>query len=370
LAQFIVDSVLVTLLGAGLWLLARYAGPAIAAAGEAPLWQFLRPIHPALFALVPLAAGLGTGSLRAVPARRRFYRYAAVPLGVAVGAVAVATGAAVYATIMRMAPDAAFIFLAAMSVLAAFAVGIASVCMFLLGDSIVDSARKAVQESTDSADKRTLRKYDAAAARLATQLERTERAFRQLLTQADDARHPLTSLLNGAADTLANDRPRRLGSKAVRAALALAAAIVITGAWTAATTLAVVTAFTLLPEAVTLSHLATAAATAAATFGLCSLGSFLPPALLERHRTNAIATGLAAAVAIVTLVGMLTMGPGTGWVAAGGAIAALALSFRLPESIRATTTAAVIVACGALAVVLWPVALASAALRGGAADRS
>jgi hypothetical protein len=253
-----------------------------------------------------------------------------------------------------------------MSVMAAFAVGMASVSLFLLGDSIVDSSRKAVQQSSDLIDKQTLRKYDAAAARLATQLERTEQAFRQLLTQADDARHPLTSLLNSAADTVAGDRSRRHRSTSIRAALGLAAAIAITVLWIASTALAVVTAFTLLPSGASWSHLAFAAATSAATAGLCTLGSVLPPGLLERHRHHDVAIGIATAVAAVTLIGILITGGGSVWLAAGGATAALVLSFRLPESFRATRIAAVIVAAGALAVILWPVTLASA----GEADRA
>jgi molecular chaperone DnaJ len=364
LAEFVVDSVLVTCLGAGLWLLVWYAEPAIAAAGQAPWWALLRQVHPASVAVLPILAGLGTGALRVVTPRRWVQRLVALPLGVAVAAAAAATGAAMYATAMRVAPAADYILVAAMSVIAAFAVGIAPAFLFILGDTIVDSARKAVAESSDRVDRRTLRKYDVATARLATHLEGTERAFRELLTQADDARHPLTSLLNGAAETLAGDRHRRPRSTAVRAALALAGSIGVTAVWIAATALAVVTAFSLFPEAATWSRLATAATAAA----LCAIGSLLPAVLLERHRNRGVTTALATAVAVLALAGTLTSASDpAGFLAAAAAIAALALSFRLPESVRATNIAAVIVASWTLALVLWPVTLAHAVLRKGAA---
>lgn len=367
LAEFVVDGVLVIGLGAGLWFLAWYAAPAIAGAGDAPWWVLMQKIHPGFVALVPLIAGLGAGAVRAMTVKQWLQRCAALPLGLAVGAAAAMTGTAMYATAMRMAPEADFILLATMSVMAAFAVGIAPIFLFLLGDSIVDSARLAISESSELADRRTLRKYDAAAARLATQLESTERAFRQLLTEAEDARHPLTSLLESAADTLAADRHRRPRATAVRAAVALAGSVAVTIVWIAATALAVVTAWTLLPEASNWARFATAAATA----GLCAVGSLLPPALLERHRrTSDVTTALVTVAAVLALIAVVTggLGAAAGWFAAGGATAALVLSFRLPESIRATTIAAVIAGAGALATVLWPVALAYGALRGDIAD--
>jgi hypothetical protein len=350
--EFVIDSLLALGLGAGLWLLAWYAAPAIAAAGKDLWWDILRRIDPASFALVPLVAGIGAGALRAVTARRGI-QVSAVPLWIAVGAAVIATGAAVYATVMHIAPAGDFVVRAGMSGAAALGAGVVPVSLFLLGNSIVDRVRMSAQDSSD-----------VATARLATHLEGTERAFRQLLTQADDARHPLTSLLNGAADTLTADGHRRLRSVGFRAALALASSIVVTMVWIAATALAMVTAFTLLPDAAVWSHLATAAATA----GLCTLGILLPPARLEHPRTHVVMTAIATVVAITTLVGILTVGPGTGWVAAGGATAALALSFRLPDSIRATSTAAVMLVFGAFALILWPIARASAAFRNGETD--
>ena len=359
LAEFFVDGLLVTGLAIGLWLLARYATPAIPGAADDPSWDLIRKIHPAFVALVPLIAGLGVGALRAMTARGWIQRLAALPLGLAVGAAAAATGGTMYATAMRLAPEADFILLAAMSAMAAFAVGIAPIFLFLLSDSIVDSGRRAVEDASERADRRTLRKYDAVTARLASNLEGTERAFRQLLTEAADARHPLTSLMNDAADTLAADRHRRPSSSAFRAALSMAASIAITGVWFVATVLAAVTSFSLLPDAAFWSRLAAAVVMA----GLCTIGSVLPPALLERHRTNGVTTGLATAAAVLALAGFLTTG--AGWLAAGAAVAAVALSFRLPESIRTTTTAAAIIATGAVAIVLWPVATAYTVLRRG-----
>jgi hypothetical protein len=360
LAEFVVDAVLMIGLGAGLWLLAWYAAPAVAAAGDAPLWVYLRQIHPASLALVPLMAGLSAGTIRGMTAQPWIHRLVALPLGIAIGATTAATGAGMYATAMHVAPEADFYLLVGMSLIAAFAIGIAPIFLFILADSIVDSARTAVVESSDRADRQILRKYDAAAARVATHLEGTERVFRQLLTEADDARHPLTSLLNGAADTLAGDRHRRPSSTAVRAALALAGSVGVTSLWLVATALAVVTAFALFPEASIWFRLATAAVIA----GLCTFGSMLPPSLLERHRTHSLTTGLATTIAVLALAAVLATGVGAGWLAAAAGTAALVLSFRLPESIRATTIAAVIIASGAIALILWPVALAHAVLRG------
>jgi hypothetical protein len=134
--------------------------------------------------------------------------------------------------------------------------------------------------------------------------------------------------------------------------------------WIAATTLAVVTAFTLLPEAATWSRLATTAAVA----GLCTLGGLMPPAFLARHRIKGYITGIATLVAVLALIGILAAapvgsGPVAGWLAAGGAIAALALSYRLRESIPATAIGIGIVSSGTVAVVLWPFALAFTAFR-------
>jgi molecular chaperone DnaJ len=367
LAAFAVDGALATALVVGLWVGARYAAPAVTAVGGGPLWNVIRAMHPASFALLPLMAGLAAGAIPTTTERTWVLRVAAVPIGLTLGAATLATGTAAFAAGMRIVPEASIMIIAAVSGTLAAAAGVAPAILFLLGSSLVGSARGAFEESSDRVDLRTLRRYDTAAARLATYLEGTERAFRQLLTRADDARHPLTSLLNGAADTLAVDHHRRPPSTVFQAALALAASVAVTGGWVAATTLAVVTAFTLLPETAMWSRLATTAAVA----GMCTLGGLMPPAFLPRHRIRGYITGLATIVAVLALIGILAIdpvgsGPAAGWLAAGAATAALGLSFRLPESIRATAVAVGIVSSGTVAVILWPFALAFTAFRGGA----
>ena len=300
MGEFVVDGVLAIGLGIGIWFLAWYAASAIAASGDAPWWVMLRHMHPAFYAFVPLAAGLGAGALRAQRGRRLLPRVLMVLLSIAAGVAAAALWLAVHATVTRLAPDADFI--GFISVIAAFAASVAPISMFLLANySIVESARKAVRDSIDRADKRTLQNFDVAAARLATRLEGTERAFRQLLTRADDARHPLTSLFNGNADALANDAQRRLQSTRTRAALALAGATAVTLLWLTAV--------------------------------------------------------------FVAVVGIVSGGAGAEWVIAGGALAVVALSFRLRESMRAAWIAATIVSFGSLALVLSPSALAAALVR-------
>lgn len=361
LAEFAVDSVLVAILGTGLWLLAEFAAPAVAAAGETPWWDLMRKVHPVLFALVPLTAGLGAGALRNVTQKKSLQRLVALPLGVAVGGAAAATGAAMFATAARMSPESDFVLIVALSLMAAFAIGVVPIFLFLLGDSLVDSARLAAEEANDRADRRMLRKYDVAAARLATHLVATERAFRQLLTQAEDARRPLTSLLNSAADTLAADRHRRPRSAGFQAAAAMLAHIGVTLVWAAATILAVVVAFTLFPDDAGMRFGA-----ALVVAALCGTGCLMPQAFVERLRSSDLTAALATAVAVFALAGIFAIGPtaGAGWLAAGAAIAAVALSFRLRESVRATTVAATLAGAGGVALLLWPIALAYAVARG------
>jgi hypothetical protein len=265
-----------------------------------------------------------------------------------------------------MLSDSDAIAVAMLSGTLAITIGIAPLLLFLLGTSIVDNLRAAIEEARDRRDRRTLRQYDAAAAQLATHLERTERAFRELLTQAEDARHPLTSLLEGAADTLGTDRLRRPRTGGLRAGLALMAAVAVTAVWMAATALAVVAAFALLLAAPLWLRFATAAAVA----GLCAFGSILPPTLLERHRPHGIVTAIATAVAVLGLAGVFVAGagaaaaPAAGWLVAAAAVAALVLSFRLPESGRATATAGTVVLAGVVALLLWPVTLVAGIARG------
>src|SRR5690606_12295565 len=134
-----------------------------------------------------------------------------------------------------------------------------------------------IEESIDRADQRALRRYDTTAVRLATSLEATEKAFRQLLTEAHDARHPLTSLMNGAADSLAGERHRRNRSANARAVTAFAASLGISALWFAATLLAIMAAFNLFPDAPGWARIPLVAAIAP----LCGLGALLPPTFLE-----------------------------------------------------------------------------------------
>jgi molecular chaperone DnaJ len=362
-ATFLVDIVLVAVVMASVWIGARYSAPALQAAGDTAWWTTIRAIHPGGFALVPLLAGLGAGAIAAMTPRQWILYLLAVPLGLTLAATWITMGSVWYALGVHLIPGVQSIGFSLFGATLAVTLSIASVALFLLGSTLVGSTRSAIAERSDRNDHRTLRRYDRTTARLADHLEATERAFRQLLAQADDARHPLTSLLDGAADLLTTDSRRRSRPGSLRATLALIGFIVVTGAWIGATAMAVMAAFHLVPEAPGWVRLTNAAAVA----GLCALGSVLPPAFLERHRPRSAITAIATVIAVVALGGILggagAAGATAGWLVTAGAIAALALSFRLNESAHATMIAGVILTSGAMAILLWPFAIGLGALR-------
>jgi hypothetical protein len=235
----------------------------------------------------------------------------------------------------------------------AITVGILPFLLFPLGMALVASTRAIVNHSEYRRNRRAISRYGVAASRLADHLA----AFRQLLAQTDDARQPLASLLERAAPALAREAERRRTGP-LNAAVAMATPVIITGLWFGSTALAVGSLFSVLPAG---TGLGIRLAAAAAVTALCALGSLLPDSLLERHQPGQIVTGVAVAMAAVVLVGIVSgvggSGPGLGWLLAGGATAALVLSFRLAESVDTTRTAIVMVLSGAVAILLWPVVL-------------
>jgi molecular chaperone DnaJ len=363
IATLTVDLLVAAALTAGLWLGARYAVPAVLAAGETPWWLVMAGLHPAAFAGIPLLAGLTAGALRIPMAGRWIRIVVAVPLGLALAGASAATGAAWYAIAVGMVSGAESMVSAMLSATLAITLGMTPVILFLLSVSVVNSTRTAVGAALDGRDRRLLRTYDEDAARLATFLEGTERAFRQLLSRAEDAHRPLTSLLDGAAGVLDGERDRMSRPGGGRAALALAGAVIVTTLWAAATALAISAAFVLAGGGLWLGI-----ATAAAVAGLCALGSVFPARLLEHHRVPGLTTGLATALAVAALAGVFATGGvdpnGPVWLLAAGAAAALALSFRLPETGRATWLALTLLVSGIVALVLWPPAVAVSAWRG------
>jgi molecular chaperone DnaJ len=356
LAAFVVDSVVVGVLAGTVWLGARYASPAMAAAaaGDAVLWwQLMRALHPALFPVVPIVAGLAAGTVLATIPRRWAHLLVGLPLGLAVAGAAMATGSAGHAVAVHMLSGTDSLAAGVLTGALAVIVSIIPVLLFLLSTMLVKSARLAIGEAEDRRDRRILREYDATAARLVGSLG----AFRQLVAQARDAGQPLSALVDQAAGTLAGqaDRARTSGAHAL---LALVVPVVITALWIASTALAMDAAFSVLPATTPFwVRLATAATTAA----LCALGSFIPPLLPERHRPNGIIILLAVVVAALVLTAILGgvggAGPQPGWLLVGGAVAALVLSFRLVESMGAAGMAVVMILAGAVAMILWPVAL-------------
>lgn len=355
LAALVVDGVVVVIIAGVAWLGARYATPAIAvvAAGDALWWQLLGALHPAVIPVVPAVAGLAAGAVLASTPRRWIHLVVGLPLGLAVAGAAMAAGSAGHAVALHMVSGNESVAAAVLSRAMAVVVSTIPIILFLLCTMLVKSARIAIGEAEDRRDRRILREYDATAARLVGNLG----AFRQLVAHARDAGEPLTTLVDQTSGPLAGqaDRARTSGLDAL---LALLFPVLITALWIAATSLAVGAVFTALPAGTPLWVRVTTPATIAA---LCSLGSLVPSSVLERHRPNRIVILLACAVAALVLMAMLGgvggVHPRPGWLLVGGAVAALVLSFRLIESMAATGTAAVMILAGAVAMILWPVAL-------------
>jgi hypothetical protein len=360
LAALVVDGTVVVIVAGFGWLGARYASPAlaVAAAGEAPWWQFLDALHPAAFPMVPAVAGLAAGAVLARTPQLWIRLVVGLPLGLAVAGAAVAAGSASYAVSLLMIGGTESVAASFLSRVLAVVVSIIPVILFLLCAMLVKSARIAIAQVEDYRDRRILRKYDAAAAGLAGDLW----AFRQLVAQARDVGPPLAALVDQTAGTLAGhaEGGRPSGPDAL---LALLFPVLITALWIAAISLAVGAVFTVLPAETPLWVRVPTAATIAA---LCSLGSLVPSAVLEQHRPNRIVIPIACAVAALVLAAILGgvggAEPGPGWLLAGGAVAALVLSFRLIESMAATRTAAVMILAAAVAMILWPVVAVVSAL--------
>jgi molecular chaperone DnaJ len=353
LASFVVDAAMVVILGGAVVLGIRYAAPAMAVAGDAPWWAFMGAMHPAVFAVVPLIAGLAAGAVTAKAPGGAARIAVGLPLGVIAAAAAAAAGSACYAVAMYAFGGVLSPVATILSGVLAITVSILPFLLFPLGAALVAGARAIVSHSEYRRNRRAISKYGIATSHLADHLA----AFRHLLAQTDDARQPLASLLERAAPALAREAERRRTGP-LNAALAMATPVIITGLWFGATALAVGSLFGVLPAG---TGLGLRLATAAAVTALCALGSLLPRSLLERHRPGQIITGVAMAMAAVVLVGIVGgvggSGPGVGWLLAGGATGALVLSFRLAESVDTTGTAIVMVLSGAVAIILWPVVL-------------
>jgi molecular chaperone DnaJ len=353
LASFVVDAAIVVIIGGAVVLGIRYAAPAMAVAGDAPWWAFMGALHPAIFAVVPLMAGLAAGAITAKVPRGAARVAVGLPLGVVAAVAAAAAGSACYAVAMYAFGGVLSPVTTILSGVLAITLSILPFLLFPLGIALVASTRAIVSNSEHRRHRRAIRRYGAATSRLADHLA----AFRHLLDQTDDVRQPLASLLERAAPAMARQTERRRTGP-LNDALAMATPVIITGLWFGTTALAVGSLFGLLPAG---TGLGLRLATAAAVTALCAMGSLLPRSLLERHRPGQIITGVAMAVAAVALVGVVGgvggSGPGLGWLLAGGAIAALVLSFRLAESVDTTGTAIVMVLSGAVAIILWPVVL-------------
>lgn len=356
LGALLVDGTMATLLAAALWIGVRFAAPAIAAAGATYEWSILRALHPAFFALAPLVAGMVGGAVRASGAHRRTQAVVALPLGLGLAMVAVATAGACYAVARSTVPDAETITVAVLTGALALTIGAVPLLLFILGASMVEGAHALLREALDRKDRRVLRRYDLTAVDLAARLTAMERAFRELLARADDARHPLTSLLEEAADALYRDRDRRQWPGGLASALKLATAVALALVWSISAALAVVATLSVAAPLPAWQGLAAAAA----MLVFCTLGRLLPPPLLERQRLRGATTALGTALGAVAAIGILGGGAaalGPGWLAAAAAMAAFVLSFHLRDLVPATATAIIITANGALAIALWPLAL-------------
>lgn len=360
LAALVVDGAVVLTIAVIGWLGARYAAPAIAAAGDGLWWQILRALHPAVLPLVPVVAGLAAGAVMSSTPRRWIHLVAALPLGVAVAGAAVATGSASQAVALHMVSGDVSVAAALLSRALAVVTAIFPVILFLLSTMLTKSARLAIGEAEDYRDRRILREYDATAARLVDSFG----AFQHLVAQARDADQPLTALVQQTSGRLYG-QAERARTSGLDALLALLFPVLITTLWIAAISLAVGGGFSVLPAG---TPLWVRVATAATIAALCSLGSVVPSSLLERNRPNRIVILVACTGAALVLMGILGgiggMESRPGWLLIAGAIAALVLSFRLIESVAATRTAAVMILTGAVAMMLWPVSLVlRAALR-------
>jgi molecular chaperone DnaJ len=353
LASFVVDAAMVVIIGGAVVLGIRYAAPAMAVAGDAPWWAFMGALHPAIFAVVPLMAGLAAGAITAKVPGGAARMAVGLPLGVVAAAAAAAAGSACYAVAMYAFGGVLSPVTTILSGVLAITMSILPFLLFPLGMALVASVRAIVSHSEHRRHRRAISKYGAATSRLADHLA----AFRHLLDQTDDARQPLASLLERAAPALARQAERRRTGP-LNAALAMATPVIISGLWFGSTALAVGFLLSVLPAG---TAPGLRLATAAAVTALCAMGSLLPPSLLERHRPGGIITAVATAMAALALVGIAGgvggSGSGFGWLLAGGATAALVLSFRLAESVETTGTAIVMVLSGAVAIILWPVVL-------------
>jgi molecular chaperone DnaJ len=375
-STLLVDGVLATSMAAALWVAARFAAPTIAAAGDAYWFGFLGVPHPAFLALTPVLIGLAAGSSKAADAHASTRKLIALPLGIALAAVVMAAGAGCFAVARSLAPDGDSLMVAGLAGTLAVTLGAVPVLLFLLGASLVGGVHAAIHEALDRKDRKALRSYDRAAVDLGARLMAMEHGFRQLLARADDARHPLTSLLDGAADALGSDLDRRHRTGGARPALALIAGVGLTTIWALATALAVASMLALAPASPAWQGLAAAAV----MLLLCTLGSLVPQPSLERQRLRTVASSLAAAVGVLAAVGLLAGGaafpglaafpapafpgpgatPGTAWMGAAAAVAALVLSFRLRDIVPATLTALAIVVDAVVAAALWPAAVVGA----------
>jgi molecular chaperone DnaJ len=353
LASLLVDAAIVVVIGGAVVLGIGYAAPAMAVAGDAPWWDFMGTLHPAIFAVVPFMTGLAAGAITAKVPAGAARTAVGLPLGLIAATAAAAAGSACYAVAMYAFGGVLSPITTILSGVLAITVSILPFLLFPLGMALIASTRAIVNHSEYRRNRRAISRYGVAASRLADHLA----AFRQLLAQTDDARQPLASLLERAAPALAREAERRRTGP-LNAALAMATPVIITGLWFGSTALAVGSLFSVLPAG---TGLGIRLATAAAVTALCALGSLLPDSLLERQQPGQIITGVAMAVAAVVLVGIVSgvggSGLGLGWLLAGGATAALVLSFRLAESVDTTRTAIVMVLSGAVAIILWPVVL-------------
>lgn len=359
-----VDVLLVAALTAALWLGARFAAPALVDFGGHPWWRFASMLHPASLALAPLLLGVAAGAVRAHAIHRTSRRLLSIPVGLALAATWVVTATGCYAVASTMLPGMDVLTVGAMTGALALTIGLIPFILFLLGSSIVTGGSLALQERAERVDRRVLRDYDVAAARLAVRLQGMERSFRQLLAQAHDSRHPLTSLLEEAAEALAreDDRPWRAGR--LEPALALLAGVAVTVIWGAAAILTVTVTVGMIPEAAGWFR----ATAAVVTLALCGVGAFLPPAFLERPRLRNTATSIAVTIAALALAGLLVVGyagPWAAWLMAAVATTAVVLSFRIRESTHATGIAFFLLGSGALGLLLLPATLITAFLRRG-----
>jgi DnaJ-class molecular chaperone len=364
LSAFIVDVIIVAIVGTAVWIGGRYAAPAVAALDQQDWWHLLAAVPPASLTLVPILAGLVAGAVLAQKPRRWAQRLAGIASAVLALITAAAAGAASVAVSVHTLSGADSLATTFLTGALAIIVGLVPCLLFLLGTTTVYSALASIREAEQRRDRSVLRSYDSKAAQLLQQMV----DFRRLMAEAHAVRPGLGSLLDRAADLAQEAGPPRSWRAA---ATALVGAVLLTGLWLASTAGAVSAVATL--PAVAGSAWVRLAATATIA-ALCSLGLLLPPRVLRRYRLWASLAAATSALAGLSLAGLLNAlmaspAPVPVYWVAGTAVVALILSFRLRDSGPATWRAARIAAAFTVAVLLWPVSrLRRAASPGGAAE--